>query len=1053
MRLVIFSVLCSFVALSLSASGQQSLVIRSMKLLNAQTGWAATNDRLFWTTNGGAQWMDITPRLAHKWQSLSSVFFLDASTGWVLMRCADRINEVADDTCFEIASTTNSGGSWSVVHPKIVDPDPESGLSENGYINFADPLHGWTILKVNRSTAVSFGIMFSTQDGGRTWEQLPEPPIAESFRFVSPVKGWIAGGPNLDLYVTNDAGNSWRLVSVPKPNQVGPVRGVVYDLPVFSREGRGFLPVKYKVGSELGPPLVTLALFTTNDNGSTWELDQILPTVVDPTDGWLAVALPDSTALTATVSEGRIDLMRGRPGQPRTQSATIPVHAFNADQLSFIDSQQGWVLASSSLLSTLDGGLTWTSVTPASGEPFPNPESAQGMFVDETSSPAASLTPPDAASLSSACSPPSSACSQVSRHLGFDKSDVPTTTQMQQLMTSSPFYDTFIYLPGSPNRHVDGTLTQPWVTAVEGRGWGIVPIWFGLQSQCVITKTNISEFFTSAGAVTQGQAQATLAFESAKSLGITGGTIFLDIENYNPTCTVSSSVITAGPIVQNYVNAFVSAVKAHPGYSAGVYANPGPLSRDISKIGNQPAAVWIAKTPNVGSPPQVTIWNLGISDSLWPKDQRSHQFLIQQTKVAFGGVPLLPSVDEDIDDSPAWRSENGGKTRTYCPSSTCYSTFDLGDGTDTEAFFINDVYLSGSGPLFPVNFISTHGEHGQIVGTFHGTDGLYHGFVLNQGQTAIQFDCGNPVGTTTPEAINSAGLVVGSYVDANGNTHGFEYNSVTGICQPFPDYPGADFTEPRGINDAGWVDGGHHTSTSVHDSFIWKPSPPTFTSIAYFGADGTHAAKINGLGQTAGYDEATFVSFLGNGTCATCFTGLKKFQEFPTLARGVNNNDEMSGQYAITTTTTTVASSTTQTLPIGVFGVEYSIGLPVSFGTPPYNWQLTGGQLPNGLTLRSDGELLGTPAQVGTFNFSIKVTDSSKPPQTETASLSIQIIDVKGFFYSSDTKAFNASPVSYPGAPATAATGMNDFGQIVGFYADSAGNSHAFIAVPQETLK
>jgi hypothetical protein len=80
---------------------QQAGRIESMKLLTADTGWAATNKKLFWTTNGGARWSDITPRLEHKQQAISSVFFLDSSTGWVLLSCSDGRDLIADDVCFE----------------------------------------------------------------------------------------------------------------------------------------------------------------------------------------------------------------------------------------------------------------------------------------------------------------------------------------------------------------------------------------------------------------------------------------------------------------------------------------------------------------------------------------------------------------------------------------------------------------------------------------------------------------------------------------------------------------------------------------------------------------------------------------------------------------------------------------------------------------------------------------------------------------------------------------------------------------------------------------
>lgn len=72
-----------------ATQAQQAGRIESMKLLTADAGWATTRNKLFWTTDGGASWRDITPKLNHKRQMVSSVFFLDQSTGWALLNCAD----------------------------------------------------------------------------------------------------------------------------------------------------------------------------------------------------------------------------------------------------------------------------------------------------------------------------------------------------------------------------------------------------------------------------------------------------------------------------------------------------------------------------------------------------------------------------------------------------------------------------------------------------------------------------------------------------------------------------------------------------------------------------------------------------------------------------------------------------------------------------------------------------------------------------------------------------------------------------------------------------
>jgi photosystem II stability/assembly factor-like uncharacterized protein len=175
-----------FVAVALTA--QQVGRIESMKLLTPDVGWAATSRKVYWTTNSGSTWRDITPKLDHKSQIVSSVFFLDASTGWVLFSCGDGLDPAVDDVCFEFASTVNAGESWSLAHPKLVDPTSQSaiedgqGFSNTTFLNFADSLHGWAILKRSLPTGHSSGVMLRTVDGGKTWTQLPKEslPMAEN---------------------------------------------------------------------------------------------------------------------------------------------------------------------------------------------------------------------------------------------------------------------------------------------------------------------------------------------------------------------------------------------------------------------------------------------------------------------------------------------------------------------------------------------------------------------------------------------------------------------------------------------------------------------------------------------------------------------------------------------------------------------------------------------------------------------------------------------------------------------------------------------------------
>jgi hypothetical protein len=64
-------------------------------------------------------------------------------------------------------------------------------------------------------------------------------------------------------------------------------------------------------------------------------------------------------------------------------------------------------------------------------------------------------------------------------------------------------------------------------------------------------------------------------------------------------------------------------------------------------------------------------------------------------------------------------------------------------------------------------------------------------------------------------------------------------------------------------------------------------------------------------------------------------------------------------------------------LPDAGFGVPYSQFFSATGGAPPYTWAVVGGSLPPGLVLDSGGALQGTPALIGSYSFTVQVTDNS----------------------------------------------------------------------------
>jgi len=77
------------------------------------------------------------------------------------------------------------------------------------------------------------------------------------------------------------------------------------------------------------------------------------------------------------------------------------------------------------------------------------------------------------------------------------------------------------------------------------------------------------------------------------------------------------------------------------------------------------------------------------------------------------------------------------------------------------------------------------------------------------------------------------------------------------------------------------------------------------------------------------------------------------------------------------------------TLPNGTLGTPYSQTVTASAGTPSYNFSVSAGSLPTGLTLSGGGALTGTPTTAGPFNFTITAVDQTGCPGSRAYTVSI----------------------------------------------------------------
>ncbi len=93
-----------------------------------------------------------------------------------------------------------------------------------------------------------------------------------------------------------------------------------------------------------------------------------------------------------------------------------------------------------------------------------------------------------------------------------------------------------------------------------------------------------------------------------------------------------------------------------------------------------------------------------------------------------------------------------------------------------------------------------------------------------------------------------------------------------------------------------------------------------------------------------------------------------------------------------TVTPTPSFGISTSALPAGYTCTPYNFDLQASGGTAPYTWALEAGStLPAGISLSSEGKLLGVLESAGSFNFSVVCTDAAGTPRTDTEEFTLDI--------------------------------------------------------------
>jgi len=344
--------------------------ITALKQIAPGVGWVIADEQLLWTDSDGAVWWDITPpRPAIGGLSTVYAFYaLDSRHLWAAtLDTPPYLLEVP--FTMRLFRTTNGGHTWSNLRfDATLFPELKKTSARPFELFFVDPDHGWFLWNVPTGTQVSFGILLSTQNGGRTWTELPSPPSSHGVAFYTAKDGWTTGQPDgSELWVTHDTGQTWTQKTVAPPDSCNGCLPI-YNIPKFQNQVDGVVAITFVDGTNADGRYVSTTN-VTHDGGNSWQATDVLeksdPYVVDAGSPVCEVDMDVVRVFSDNEHGMRIRTAAGTIEPP--YPAGLPPRG-SVGLFDFVDLRHGWLTycpwTCTALMSTSDGGKTFKVISP-----------------------------------------------------------------------------------------------------------------------------------------------------------------------------------------------------------------------------------------------------------------------------------------------------------------------------------------------------------------------------------------------------------------------------------------------------------------------------------------------------------------------------------------------------------------------------------------------------------------------------------------------------------------------------------------------------------------
>ncbi len=245
---------------------------------SAPVGYSLQQEQLQITYNKGEDWVSVPVRKGNLFEGeysgneeeLIEDSYILTSDRAAFIYAHDNSSK---DKSIRLLYSKNKGQTWE--DAVVTESYPPIRFRK---VDFIDEAFGYVIISGDRTMSQEMTTVFLTEDGGKSWREIPRPDITRLLYnggFVDKNTGFLSFGilnpEEPDLHVTQDGGNSWNNATVNIPDQYHRIF-VMAEAPfkeddhlaVYINQGPNG---DYKGGNIKGK-------FISNDLGRTWNFKE-----------------------------------------------------------------------------------------------------------------------------------------------------------------------------------------------------------------------------------------------------------------------------------------------------------------------------------------------------------------------------------------------------------------------------------------------------------------------------------------------------------------------------------------------------------------------------------------------------------------------------------------------------------------------------------------------------------------------------------------------------------------------------------------------------------